>query len=97
MIDEGMKRLHATVMGRVQGVSYRYFVIEQATSLDLTGWVRNRMNGSVEVTAEGSQQKLETLLAALQAGPTMARVENIDIEWLPWTGEFIGFNMISTV
>ena len=97
MIDEGMKRLHATVMGRVQGVSYRFFVIEQAASLDLTGWVRNRLNGSVEVTAEGSQQKLETLLAALQAGPPMARVENIDFEWLPWTGEFTGFNMISTV
>jgi acylphosphatase len=96
MIKQGMDRLHATVVGRVQGVSFRYFVMEQALSLDLVGWVRNRWNGSVEVTAEGPRQKLEILLDALRDGPPMAMVANVDFEWLPWTGEFTGFDLRST-
>ena len=44
-----LARLHATVEGRVQGVSFRYFVTEQAQRLGLKGWVRNRYNGDVEV------------------------------------------------
>jgi acylphosphatase len=96
MTNEGMNRLHATVVGRVQGVSFRYFVMDQALSLDLVGWVRNRWNGAVEVTAEGPRQKLEILLETLRKGPPMAMVTNVEYEWLPLTGEFIGFNLRST-
>jgi acylphosphatase len=96
MTDETNSRLHATVSGRVQGVSFRYFVMEKADSLDLRGWVRNRWDGSVEVTAEGSLQYLEQLLQALRTGPPMARVDHIDYEWLDFTGEFTGFNLSST-
>ena len=96
MTGEGMKRLHATVIGRVQGVSYRYFVMDQALNLDLVGWVRNRWNGSVEVTAEGPCQKLEALLDAMRKGPPMAMVENVEFELSPWTGEFTGFDLRST-
>jgi acylphosphatase len=96
MSDLSISRLHALVTGRVQGVSFRYFVLEQAAELDLKGWVRNRWNGSVEVTAEGSRSKLELLLHALRQGPPMARVENVDFSWLPATGEFIGFSVRST-
>ena len=46
-------RLHAVVHGRVQGVSFRYFVMECARRLDLFGWVRNRYDGTVEVMVEG--------------------------------------------
>jgi len=97
MIEELKSRLHATVSGRVQGVSFRYFVIEQADILDLLGWVRNRWDGSVELIAEGSQQNLESLLQALREGPPMARVENVEFEWLPFTGEYNGFAVRSTV
>ncbi len=90
-------RLHATVIGRVQGVSFRYFVLEQANRLNLTGWVRNRWNGAVEVTAEGSRQNLELLLNALRKGPPMAAVSDVDFEWLNYYAEFTGFNVISTV
>ena len=90
-------RLHATVLGRVQGVSFRYFVMEQADRLNLTGWVRNRWNGAVEVTAEGSRQNLELLLNALREGPPMAAVSDVDFEWLNYSAEFTGFNVISTV
>lgn len=97
MAEDPKHRLHATVVGRVQGVSFRYFVVEQAERLDLFGWVRNRWNGSVEVTAEGTRQNLETLLQALREGPPMARVTDVDFEWQPSTGEFSGFQVRSTV
>jgi acylphosphatase len=97
MEDVRNARLHAMVTGRVQGVSFRYFVIDQAADLDLKGWVRNRWDGSVEVTAEGPRQKLDQLLQALRQGPPLARVEDVDFAWLEFTGEFIGFSVRSTV
>ena len=89
-------RLHATVVGRVQGVSYRYFVTEQAERFTVKGWVRNRYNGDVEVTAEGSRYDLEKLLQALHQGPPMAYVTEVQVEWLPATGEFSSFWVRST-
>jgi acylphosphatase len=97
MEDVSNARLHAMVTGRVQGVSFRYFVVDQAADLDLKGWVRNRWDGSVEVTAEGPHQKLDQLLQALRQGPPLAWVEDVDFAWLEFTGEFIGFSVRSTV
>lgn len=97
MADENKSRLHATISGRVQGVSFRYFVLEQASALELAGWVRNRWEGSVELIAEGSHPDLETLLLALRHGPPMASVKNVDFEWLPYTGEFASFDVIRTI
>jgi acylphosphatase len=96
MTDGEKSRLHAIITGRVQGVSFRYFVMEKADVLDLHGWVRNRWDGSVEVTAEGAHEDLEQLLRDLHSGPPMARVEHVDYEWLGYTGEFKGFNLTST-
>ena len=95
MEHETNARLHALVMGRVQGVSFRYFVVEQATIFNVKGWVRNRWDGSVEVTAEGERQELEKLLLMLRQGPPMAVVEDVDFAWLEFTGEFMGFNVRS--
>lgn len=97
MSEQLKNRLHAIVVGRVQGVSFRYFVVEQAESLDLYGWVRNKWNGSVEVIAEGSRQNLETLLQALRDGPPMAKVIDVDFEWQSYTGDFTDFQVRSTV
>jgi acylphosphatase len=97
MTDETNSHLHAIVTGRVQGVSFRYYVLERAEDLDLLGWVRNRWDGSVEVTAEGSHQNLELLLKALREGPAMSRVTDVEFEWLAYSGEFVGFNVRSTV
>jgi len=96
MTNAPLSRLHATVEGRVQGVSFRYFVQEQALELGINGWVRNRWNGSVEVTVEGPRDKLEGLLQVLRVGPPMARVTNVDFEWLPPSGEFKNFWVKST-
>ena len=97
MNDEINSRLNATVQGRVQGVNFRYFVVEQAIQLGLTGWVRNKWNGTVEVCAEGSRKNLEILLVELRQGPPMARVDDICSEWQPYRAEFNDFQVRGTV
>ena len=87
------KRLHATVHGRVQGVGFRYFVLECANRLELTGWTRNRFNGTVEVVAEGPQEKLENLVVDLQRGSRSSNVTLVDSEISAATGEFGRFNI----
>jgi acylphosphatase len=80
----------------VQGVSFRYFVSEQAHYLGVSGWVRNLLDGSVEVLAEGPRAQLELLLQALQQGPSMAQVSQVQVEWQDATGEFSSFWVRST-
>ena len=76
------KQLRAVVRGRVQMVSFRYFVVDEARRLGLTGWVRNGDDGdTVEVVAEGAEEALRQLEAALREGPRMARVEAVDASW----------------
>jgi acylphosphatase len=93
---QSLSRLHATIEGRVQGVGYRAFVEQNAYSLRLTGWVRNRWDGSVEVLAEGERDDLERLLAALYRGPRASNVSNLRLEWHPATGEFSRFSVHMT-
>jgi acylphosphatase len=73
--------LHAFVEGHVQGVGFRYFVKENADTLTLNGWVRNRYDGSVELFAEGSRETLEKLLEIVRIGPTRSMVTNVKCEW----------------
>jgi len=82
------QQLHAVVHGRVQGVSFRFYTIATARTLDLTGWVRNRPDGTVEAVAEGPKVQLDSLLVFLRRGPPEARVTNVDVEWRPASGEF---------
>lgn len=86
-------RLHAIVEGRVQGVGFRAFVMDQADRLGVTGWVRNRWDGTVEVTAEGDHATLEKLVSALRQGPRASYVSNLNLEWQDATGEFSRFSM----
>ena len=88
--------LHAIVSGRVQGVGFRYFVLDTATSLNLTGWVRNRRNGDVEVLAEGPRPDLEALLRRLSRGPTSSYVEDVKHRWGAANGEFERFRIRMT-
>ena len=96
MTEIDLAQLHATVEGRVQGVSFRYFVAELATQLEITGWVRNRWNGNVEVLAEGPRPKLERLLVALNQGPRAARVNKVTHQWGEHSGEFSQFRIRMT-
>jgi acylphosphatase len=66
------------ICGRVQGVGYRYDALRQASALGLSGWVRNRADGSVEVLAEGPARAVERFLERMRQGPPGARVTSLD-------------------
>jgi acylphosphatase len=84
-------RLHAIVEGHVQGVGYRMFVVEQARRLDINGWVRNRSNGTVELTAEGQRADLDELIRMLRDGPHYGTVTSVDAKFSEGNGEFKQF------
>ena len=96
MVDNDLLRLHAVVVGHVQGVGFRYFVQNTAIELNLTGWVRNRWNGDVEVLAEGERQALAKLSTALHRGPRSAYVIDVREDFEAASGEFSLFSMRST-
>ena len=67
------------VRGRVQGVGFRWFVDHEARQLGLAGWVRNNIDGSVEVLAIGTEQQLAALHNRLRQGPRAARVDEVQV------------------
>jgi acylphosphatase len=86
-------RLQATVHGRVQGVSFRFYTRRQAVELGLAGHVRNAWDGTVEVVAEGGRADLEQLLAFLRVGPPAAVVTQVDARWVAPTDTFDRFEV----
>ena len=88
-----VERLHAVVHGDVQGVGFRWFVVDTARALGLRGWVRNLPDGSVEMTAEGGRDKLDSLVAAVRRGPRGARVTDLDVEWAEARGDVRTFDI----
>jgi acylphosphatase len=79
-------RLDATVSGRVQGVGFRWFVLDAGRSLGLSGWVANEADGSVRCVAEGPRPALEALLRELATGPLSSDVERVVPRWGPAGG-----------
>ena len=75
-----MSAYRYVVAGRVQGVGYRYFVLRQAEALGVSGYARNRADGSVEVVAEGEDVVLADFEARLREGPSFAEVANVERE-----------------
>jgi len=86
-------RAHIFIKGLVQGVSFRAYTKKKADFLDLKGWVRNTKDGGVEVILEGEKEKVEIMLKLLRRGPLLARVDNLDIEWREYKGEFKNFEI----
>ena len=80
-MNETIKRLTAIVIGRVQGVSFRYYTRREANALGLGGWVANQRDGTVVVVDEGPEQQLIRLTNFLRRGSPAAHVENVDINW----------------
>ena len=76
------RRVRAIVSGRVQGVSYRASTASEARRLGIVGWVRNRSDGTVELEAEGPDEKVAALLVWCAAGPPAAEVERVATEEL---------------
>ena len=69
-----------TITGYVQGVGYRDWTITTARRLGLSGWVRNRTDGAVEALIVGDDNRVGEMIDACRRGPSMARVDNLDIE-----------------
>ena len=89
-----LKQLQLVVRGRVQGVYFRASTQREAKRLGLSGWVRNRSDGSVEVLAEGEETSIRELYGWAQTGPGAARVERVDTRWRSFTGEFADFRIL---
>ena len=90
------RRLHAVVRGLVQGVGFRFTTFDEARRLGLAGWVRNRVDGTVEVLAEGAEAKLNLFLAYLRRGPRGARVAGVVEDWSDEQGAPIPFQVKRT-
>lgn len=70
---------HVLVRGRVQGVSYRANAQAEAAKLGLRGWVRNRLDGSVEAVVSGPEAEVDDFIAWARKGPPAARVEEVEV------------------
>ena len=90
-------RCHAHVAGVVQGVGFRYFVMDAAVDVGAVGWVRNLRDGRVELVAEGSRSVLEALLTQVRRGPHGGRVDRVDEVWEEAIGEFHSFGLQRTI
>ena len=85
------QRKYITVIGWVQGVGFRYFVKYTASSFGLTGWVRNRDDGAVELEAQGDENALEALMEKLQGGNRYSQVERVEERNIPLEETEYGF------
>jgi len=81
----------ATVSGLVQGVGFRYFAYREAMALGVQGYVKNLLNGQVEVFAEGSQTQLQRFIEILNQGPRFGKVDQVDVEWRDYRGRYDTF------
>lgn len=86
---------HLRIYGLVQGVFFRDSLRQQAESLGVSGWVRNRRDGSVETMFQGDESAVEALVAWCWIGNGRSQVERVEIE--EGQGEFSGFERLDTV
>ena len=88
------KRIHMLIRGRVQGVFFRASAQREARRLGITGWVKNRPDGSIELLAEGDEDSIKELSSWANHGPSAARVDGVDVRWRGYTGEFPEFLIV---
>jgi len=87
------KQIILKIYGRVQMVMYRDSARRQAKKLDLTGWVMNKSDGTVELIAEGKEENLKQFIDWCYNGSILAKVNKININWQEATGQFKKFNI----
>ena len=86
-------RVHIIVIGHVQGVGFRYYTFKRAREINVTGYVKNLPDGTVEIEAEGDRSQLEELIDLVKVGPRSAVVNGVSISWEEFTGEYEKFQV----
>lgn len=89
-----LKQVQVLVRGRVQGVFFRASAQREARRLGVTGFARNRSDGTVEMVAEGDEEVLRDFIGWAHKGPSAARVDNVDVRWRAFTGEHHDFRTL---
>jgi len=90
------QQAHVFYVGRVQGVGFRYTAEETARRAGVTGWVRNRTDGRVELVAQGEEGVVRAFLNDMRAGPMNAYIEQVEVSWSDPTEDFSRFDIRST-
>ena len=88
-----MDRAVFVITGCVQAVGFRWYVLQAAKALGVTGEVRNRTDGAVVVEVEGAHEALEGLLETAREGPAMAMVTQVDVSWSQGAARFRDFRI----
>ena len=86
-------RTHAIITGRVQGVCFRMETRRAVEHLKVSGWVRNKRDGSVEAVFEGEEADVKAALDWCHKGPPASRVDDVQVSWQDYTGEFTTFSV----
>jgi acylphosphatase len=94
MADDARVRAHVFVTGYVQGVFYRHSAAQRARALGVTGWVKNLPDGRVESVIEGKEEAVRTLVQWCRSGPPHATVEDVEVSWESFSGDFSGFRAL---
>lgn len=90
---EDNTQAHLLISGRVQGVCFRAETQKAAARYGVTGWVRNKRDGRVEAVVEGKKADVVSLLNWCETGPPISRVDNVDVTWQDYRGEFTEFDI----
>ena len=88
-----MKHIHVYISGKVQGVYFRAETQRAAVGFNLTGWVRNMVDGRVEACFEGKDENIDKMIEWCHIGPPAARVEEVLTDEEPYTDEFHDFSI----
>ena len=88
-----LKQVQIVVRGRVQGVFFRASTQREARRLGLTGSVKNRADGGVEILAEGDEAVLREVVRWAQRGPSAARVDDTEVRWRSFSDEYSDFRI----
>ena len=86
-------RAHVFVSGRVQGVFFRDKTQGKAKELNVNGWVRNLSDGRVEALFEGAREGVEKMVDWVREGPAFAQVDNMELSWQDYIGEYDDFKI----
>lgn len=88
-----MVRAHVIIAGRVQGVFFRLETLRAAERYGVSGWVRNKRDGTVEAVFEGDPTRVDSILEWCRQGSPAAVVNRVDLTWEEYTGEYPGFEI----